>query len=1182
MLLLILLGAAAPARGWAQVRTDRIEGIVIGTGAQPIAGATVLVVRAPDRQSFTGTTDASGGFSITIPQGTGDYLLHVSAPEWNSYRQRVSATGDGPLPRLEIQLTPVVVNLAPVVASTQRLKPQRSQGIISETGAAEHPAAGVVGAVNSAHAGNLASVAATVPGVTPTADGFAVLGLAGQNQTRLNGLDFSGAEIPRDVRTRTRVATTTYDPARGGFGGAEVSVDLAPGGGYTFRRAHVGGDIPGLGGNSVFAAPRTGGGLRLSTGTEGELPGRFNYNAGIQITRESSGAYSIAELRRQLVGSGQASQASVNELGSTLSALGVPSLSGAGAALSPVRATFLGRIDHDPRSDRTWGVVAYLDHSTANAPGLSVAAPGQGGRREAWNGTLQGTYSFYFGREYLNETQSAISFRRSAVTPVFAIPRGIVALANDSVQDGAGAFAFGGNSLQEGRNRSWTWETTNTTQWYTAGSRHKPKLYTQLRVDEDSRSAGGDLLGTFTYPSLAALAEDRPSSFTRVLSDATASGGEVSGVVSVGDLWRVNPSLQLLYGARLEESWFTARPAFNPQISSLFGARTDRAPGGVHVSPRIGFTWAYTPGSPPAPDQRSVLGTRVRAPVGVLRGGFGEFRLLLPADLLAGTRVFTGLPGGAERVRCVGPAVPTPDWAAFLAGAPLPSTCGDGSRYVDTAPSVELFSSNYSAARSWRGNLAWTSRLLRRVDFTVEGVYSLNLDQSGTRDLNFRGEPRFTLPAESGRPFFSDPADVDPATGASSAASSRISTLFGPVSEHRSDLRSTSRQVTLTLTPDLNFSDYFFSVSYTLADSRAQARGFDAPTAGNPSEREWAPGDWDVRHQVIVQAGVDVPDWFSFTLFGRISSGLPYTPVVAGDVNGDGYANDRAFVFDAGRHASLATLLQGAPAGAAACLRKQIGRIAERNSCRGPWSAMLNARLQVAPPLPHTARRATVALEIANPLGALDQLVHGGDDLHGWGTQRSADPVLYTVRGFDPSTREFDYAVNRGFGRSKANLGDPFRISFDVSIDLSRPLPEQQMERSLKSAHGRLPADSLLRRYARSVPDIYDQILIESDSLLLTPAQSAALKEAQKAYRSKLDVVWRSLVDYLAALPEHYNGAGALQRQEAALDSAWEISRLEGATIKSVLSPLQLQMVPGQVGFLINSPGPVHIRTYIQ
>src|SRR2546430_13587859 len=42
---------------------------------------------------------------------------------------------------------------------------------------------------------------------------------------------------------------------------------------------------------------------------------------------------------------------------------------------------------------------------------------------------------------------------------------------------------------------------------------------------------------------------------------------------------------------------FSGAPPYNHAVDSLFGVRTDRIPSELHVSPRVGFTWALDGGS---------------------------------------------------------------------------------------------------------------------------------------------------------------------------------------------------------------------------------------------------------------------------------------------------------------------------------------------------------------------------------------------------------------------------------------------------------------------------------------------------------------------------------------------------------------------------------------------------------
>ncbi|HET6763441.1 MAG TPA: hypothetical protein VFH27_07205, partial [Longimicrobiaceae bacterium] len=744
--------------------------------------------------------------------------------------------------------------------------------------------------------------------------------------------------------------------------------------------------------------------------------------------------------------------------------------------------------------------------------------------------------------------------------------------------DGVASLAFGGGGPASGRS-TWRWETTDQVQVYTRASKHKIKVYGQSRLEGYSRDATRGT-GLFSSNSLADLAAGRPATFSRTLFSPGDSGGEWSGALAVADLWKRGRFFQVMYGARLEANRFTARPARNPAVEHAFGARTDHAPNAAHVSPRLGLTWTYA-------GQRAggnnftggPLGSFQVGPRGVLRAGIGEFRNTLRPDLLSRARIATGLPGGEQRLFCGGDAVPVPDWAAYVDDpSSIPTACANGAApaFSDAAPGVELFAGDYTAARSWRGNVGWSGGW-RRVTLGMEATYSLGLNQPGGVDLNFGGTPAFTLPQEGGRPIYAPAADVVAATGVVSSVAARRDAAFGRVWEQRSDLRVRARQLSVTASPRLGYR-YHLSASYTLADTREQQRGFDGSTFGDPRALAWAPGSFTPRHQVLAQAGA-VRGGVSFTFSARAYSGLPYTPMVAGDVNGDGLSNDRAFVFDpAGAPdpdlaSAMQALIGGAPDGAAECLRRQLGQAAARNSCRAPWSVATNARLGFTPKLTHLPRRVNVSMNLANPLGGIDRLVHGAGGLHGWGSTAIPDPTLLYVRGFDPAARAFRYDVNPRFGAtapSLRTLREPFRLTLDVNVDLGVSFEVQQLRRALRPGRSgdrgtRLTAEALRERYSREVTNVYTVILDMSDSLLLTPQQTQALKQADGAYRARADSVWLGLGTYLAALPDHYDAAEAVKRQEAATDSVWALAHAERSTVEGILSPLQITMLPQMV-----------------
>jgi hypothetical protein len=148
-------------------------------------------------------------------------------------------------------------------------------------------------------------------------------------------------------------------------------------------------------------------------------------------------------------------------------------------------------------------------------------------------------------------------------------------------------------------------------------------------------------------------------------------------------------------------------------------------------------------------------------------------------------------------------------------------------------------------------------------------------------------------------------------------------------------------------------------------------------------------------------------------------------------------------------------------------------------------------------------------------------------------------------------------------------------------------VPQQQLNRWINPGRNghkgpKLSVTELKRRYARNVPDPYAGILEETDSLLLTRDQVDALQKADTAYRLRMDSVWTELSEYLANLPDHFDGAEALKRQEAGVDSAWEVSKIDIQTnLPKILSPIQLRLLPWVAAELMKTTGKVQIRVFM-
>lgn len=1195
----------------AQTHHDTIRGTVTTDSSRVLPAADIIITMAPDRLSRATTTDSAGRYSMEFASGTGDYLVHISAVGYSTYRKRVTRVGSDSMFTVDARLTRTgVQQLAAVKIKAQEKQiPSRAPLFGVETGASEQIAGGVNGAVSPDDAGDLAAIGATIPGIASTPGGLSVGGIGGQNSTTINGMAFAGADVPRDARTSVRVSSSTYDPSRGWFGGLNENVELSRGNLFATRRAHVTLDAPALQYTDPVSA-RMGqrfGNVVASFGGDGAMDDdKFVYNYGAQAGRRTSDAVSLSNAAPDLLQRAGVSSDSADRLFNLLSAAGIPLRTGAVPSSHVMQnASFIARVDHAPYNwdsfqpaRTTWGLLAYGKLSSDNAAAISpTAIAAHGASTSQGIGMLQALFSTYLHGDYLNEERSGFTFSRNRSTPYLTLPGGSV-LVGSSFPDGTGgltSLAFGGNGARLSDTRQWTWETTSMTQLYAHGrDTHRVKLDADSRVDGIRQETNSNSFGSFAFNSLGDLASNQPSSFTRELNAPTLHGSVWNGYVALGDLWRKSSAFQVMYGARLEANHYMSAPEFNPAVESTFGLRTDHAPNTVHISPRIGFTWIRKPEGDGI--RFNQIGQFRIGPVSYVRGGIGEFRNILPANLLTNASIATGLPSGLQSLTCVGAATPVPSWGQYLTDpASIPTQCLGGATpvFTDAAPTVQLFDPGYTAPRSWRGNLAYSSSY-RLLTYSIEGLYSLNLNQPGRTDVNFANVPRFTL-ADEGRPVFVDPNSIVSTSGVLSSVQARVSPLFGHVIDNVSTLTSRSKQVTVSLSPELDgISNWFLGVNYTLADTRARQSGFDGATFGSPVTREWARGDLDVRHQILLQGGYTFRR-VALTFFGRMQSGFPFTPMVGGDVNGDGLANDRAFIFnpatsaDAWLASATRTLLSNSSRSVRECLTTQMGHAAGRNSCEGPWTTSLNAQLSYSGKMPITKQYGSISLALSNPLGGLDQLLHGANHLRGWGTPAFPDPVLYRPTAFDPGTDRFSYTVNPRFGNTRPSntlLRVPFRISIDVSLGLGRPLPQQMLNRWLKPGRNgrkgpRLSVTELKRRYARNVPDPYSSILEESDSLLLSRDQAESLQKADTAYRRHIDSVWTELSEYLAGLGDDYDPAEALKKQEAAVDEGWEISRLDvQRTLPKILSPIQLKLLPGIPALLFKAKEKVSIRMF--
>jgi hypothetical protein len=1191
---LLAVALLIPTAGASAQGVDVIRGQVTGPDDAPIENANVTATSVSGNVNRYARTDRSGRYTITFPGGEGDYFMGFTAIGFAPRRFEIKRTADQEILVADAKLQRAAPMLDTVRVAAERGRVARNDGKNApDISGTEQAATNAAVAAN--RQGDLNAIAATIPGVTPVtgADGdpagFSVLGLsADQNNTTLNGNPFASSNIPRDANVSTSVVTTPYDVSRGGFSGAQFSIRTGPGSNFIRRSTSLNLDAPALQWTDPTA--RALGQQYTNVSLGGALAGpivmdKAFYNVSYQLGRRSNDLYSLLNTSPLGLQSAGISADSVARLIDLLEQAQVPTLVNGRAPSSRLsdNGSLFGSLDFSPpgsSSGQTFNVTFNGSWSRQTPAGpLTSEFPAHSGDRTSWNGGVTGSHTAYV-KTILSESSLGVNGNRQYGSPYSNLPNASV-LVNSDFPDGTSSLnqvSFGGNPFIGTSGRTLGVNAGNQLSWFSRNNKHRVKFTSEIQQSAYERDQTTNAFGTFSFNSLADLAANRPASFTRALSPRVQSASQTVGAFSLGDSYRRSPDLQIQYGVRLDANRFSTSPLLNPGVQSTFGVRNDEAPNRVYASPRIGFSWTYG-----AATQIAAFEGAARAPRAVVRGGVGVFQNMPQSSLLGTAIDNTGLPGAVQQLTCVGSAAPTPDWNAYVQDpATIPTACADGSTggvFANSAPNVTLFARDWAAPRSVRGNLQWNGPVLsNRFALTVEATYSRNLNQGSFVDLNFSDTPRFFLPDEEGRPVYVQPGSIVSATGAIASRDARVTDRFNTVREQRSDLVGESRQVRFSLNPTTFSSNFTWNASYVYANNREQFRGFSS-TTGDPTAVEWGRSSFDSRHQVTYTLGYNFFDAVRVNWFGRFASGATFTPLIQGDVNGDGYNNDRAFIFqpgasrDAAVDAAMQTLLENGSASARECLGSQLGALAGRNSCQGPWTSSANLSFSFNPTKIRLPQRATLSLSVNNPLGAADLLLHGDDNLRGWGQQAFPDQTLLYVRGFDPATQRYRYEVNPRFGSTNPQFSQfrqPVTVTMSLRVDVGpsreRQTLTQQLDRGRTRDGQKLTEPMIKAMYGSGgVLNPMAQLLRQSDTLELTGVQADSLASMNRRYTVRLDSIWSGAARELAALPATYDQGEAYGRYKHAREASVDMLIALVPTINALLAPEQRRKLPALV-----------------
>ena len=310
---------------------------------------------------------------------------------------------------------------------------------------------------------------------------------------------------------------------------------------------------------------------------------------------------------------------------------------------------------------------------------------------------------------------------------------------------------------------------------------------------------------------------------------------------------------------------------------------------------------------------------------------------------------------------------------------------------------VAYFNPNFRFPRNLRVSLGADVRLPGGTIGTVDLIYIRGISDFYVTDVNLI--PTGVAAGEGGRILY---GTFD---SSGQATPNRRSYEFERVNELRNARGDRSYLATVQLQKRFAGGQEI-GLAYTYTDSKdrmsAAADLAVQNVGGNPldgpiDDRRLRTSSYSVPHKITVVGAVDLPFRARFSVFYIGYSGQPYTYLIQGDADAARYAsNDIVYVptdaaditlADPAQYPDLDRFIQSEP-----CLRRQRGRLMQRNSCRDHWNTVVNARVSKVVP---TARGQSIEL-IADLFNALN--LFDGD----WGVRRFvSNTELLELVGYD-------------------------------------------------------------------------------------------------------------------------------------------------------------------------------------
>ena len=578
--------------------------------------------------------------------------------------------------------------------------------------------------------------------------------------------------------------------------------------------------------------------------------------------------------------------------------------------------------------------------------------------------------------------------------------------------------------------------------------------------DFDRRYLPGGL-GSYQFESLEDFELNRPDRYEITLpltedgSDPRFGVTELS--VYVQDEWAGNERFTLRGGLRLDLPVFIGRPERNEALNSVLGIDTSKLPvQGFNASVRGGFNW------------RPFEGTQLRAGAGVFTGR-PTFAWLANA--------FQNNGMAAQTLVCRGDRAP-----GFDPGSPAPTECTTDPSPDDYTPVINYFDPLFLFPQDLRTMVALDQRLPGGMVLSGSLLYNLALNQIFIQNDNVIGRPSRGTPLDGFTHGFG--FNVRQVFGTATPGSpgglgmeqlwegGRRFEQFGPV------LRVTNRGENFTYAATVEVRKDFgetlgLKAGYSLTRSAdlqnltsidVTSNYASTPVNLHPNSPVRQSSRFDRPHKVVASAHARILPRLGGTEISVLyvgQSGVPYSYVYKGDVNGDGFpgprasslSNDLLYIPDVpsrfpfsgfGSLAMWSTLYE-----LEECLQEQKNRILARNTCSTPWSNQVD--LRVAQTVKVRGMTAELTLDLLNVLNLLDSsqgIVYAVNPVvQAFEVRRTALPFSQPP---DPSTRLVAHYISaarrdRETGQVRAALpyapevpSSQWRAQFGVRVRVAR------------------------------------------------------------------------------------------------------------------------------------------------